>query len=121
MKELFSIGPLHVYFFGLMVALGIIGAVSFADWQAKKRGINDDIMFNLSVIGVIAGIVGARLFYILFYDPSFYFSHPINIFKITEGGLSIHGYDSYIFKEYFFNPSHNCFSYSFLQDSGVNL
>ncbi|MFT5876107.1 MAG: phosphatidylglycerol:prolipoprotein diacylglycerol transferase [Clostridium sp.] len=46
MRELFSIGPLHVYFFGLMVAFGIIGAVSFAEWQAKKRGIKDDIMFN---------------------------------------------------------------------------
>jgi len=91
MKELFSIGPLHVYFFGLMIAFGIIGAVSFAEWQAKKRGIKDDIMFNLSVIGVIFGIVGARLFYILFYDPSFYYSHPMDIFKITEGGLSIHG------------------------------
>jgi phosphatidylglycerol:prolipoprotein diacylglycerol transferase len=91
MKELFSIGPLHVYFFGLMVAISIIAAVSFAEWQAKKRGIKDDIMFNLSVIGVIAGIVGARLFYILFYDLSFYYSHPMDIFKITEGGLSIHG------------------------------
>ncbi|MCB2294721.1 prolipoprotein diacylglyceryl transferase [Clostridium algoriphilum] len=91
MKELFSIGPLHVYFFGLMVAIGIITAVFFAEWQAKKREIKDDIMFNLSVIGIIAGIVGARLFYILFYDPAFYFSHPMDIFKITEGGLSIHG------------------------------
>jgi phosphatidylglycerol:prolipoprotein diacylglycerol transferase len=91
MKELFSIGPFHVYFFGLMVAISIISAVSFAEWQAKKRGIKDDIMFNLAIIGVIAGVVGARLFYILFYNPFFYFSHPMEIFKITEGGLSIHG------------------------------
>jgi len=35
--------------------------------------------------------IGARLFYILFYNPSFYISHPTEIFKITEGGLSIHG------------------------------
>jgi phosphatidylglycerol:prolipoprotein diacylglycerol transferase len=91
MKELFSIGPFHVYFFGLMIAISIISAVSFAEWQAKKRGIKDEIMFNLAIIGVIAGVVGARLFYILFYNPSFYFSHPMDIFKITEGGLSIHG------------------------------
>lgn len=91
MKELFSIGPFHVYFFGLMIAISIISAVVFAEWQAKKRGIKDDIMFNLAIIGVIAGVVGARFFYILFYNPSFYFSHPMDIFKITEGGLSIHG------------------------------
>ena len=91
MKELFSIGPFHVYFFGLMIAISIISAVFFASLLAKKRGIKDDIMFNLAIIGVIAGVVGARVFYILFYNPSFYFSHPIEIFKITEGGLSIHG------------------------------
>lgn len=91
MKELFSIGPFHVYFFGLMIAISIITAVFFAEWQASKKGIKEDIMFNLAIVGVIGGIVGARLFYILFYNPSFYFSHPMDIFKITEGGLSIHG------------------------------
>ena len=91
MKELFSVGPFHVYFFGLMVAISIILSALFAEWQAKKRGIKDDIMFNLVIIGVIGGIFGARLFYILFYNPSFYFSHPMEILKITEGGLSIHG------------------------------
>ena len=91
MKELFSFGPFHVYFFGLMVAIAIIAATLFAEWQAKKRGIKDDIIFNLVIIGVIAGVVGARLFYILFYNPSFYFSHPMEILKISEGGLSIHG------------------------------
>ncbi|MBU3160831.1 prolipoprotein diacylglyceryl transferase [Clostridium frigoris] len=91
MKELFSVGPFHVYFFGLMVAIAIISATFFAEWQAKKRGIKDDIMFNLVIVGVIAGVVGARLFYILFYNPSFYFSHPMEILKINEGGLSIHG------------------------------
>ena len=91
MKELFSIGPFHVYFFGLMIAISIISAEVFAEWQAKKRGIKDDIILNLAIIGVIGGIVGARLFYIVFYNPSFYFTHPLDIFKITEGGLSIHG------------------------------
>lgn len=91
MKELFSIGPFHVYFFGLMIAISIITAVFFAQWLSSKKGIKDDIMFNLAIIGVIGGIVGARVFYILFYNPSFYFSNPMEIFKITEGGLSIHG------------------------------
>lgn len=91
MKELFSIGPFHVYFFGVMIAISIISAECFAEWQAKKRGIKDDIILNLAIIGVIGGLVGARLFYIVFYNPLFYFTHPMDIFKITEGGLSIHG------------------------------
>lgn len=59
--------------------------------REKKRGINEDIIFNLIMIVLISGVLGARLFYILFYNPSFYFSNPGEIIKIDEGGLSIHG------------------------------
>lgn len=91
MKELFSFGPIHIYFFGLMIAIAAIAGSAFAIKQGEKRGINEDIMFNLIIIVVISGVLGARLFYILFYDPSFYFSNPEEIIKINEGGLSIHG------------------------------
>jgi phosphatidylglycerol:prolipoprotein diacylglycerol transferase len=91
MKELFSFGPIHIYFFGLMIAIAVIIGGGFAIKQGEKRGINEDIMFNLILIVVISGVLGARLFYILFYDPLFYFSNPGEIIRINEGGLSIHG------------------------------
>ncbi len=91
MKELFSIGPIHIYFFGLMIAIAAISGGAFSIKQGEKRGVNEDIIFNLIIIVVISGVLGARLFYILFYDPSFYFSNPGEIIKINEGGLSIHG------------------------------
>ncbi|MBL4935593.1 prolipoprotein diacylglyceryl transferase [Clostridium sp. YIM B02515] len=91
MKELISFGPVHIYFFGLMIAIGIISASIFAVKQAEKRGVSEDSMLNLIIIVVIAGVVGARLFYILFYNPAFYYNNPSEILKIDEGGLSIHG------------------------------
>jgi phosphatidylglycerol:prolipoprotein diacylglycerol transferase len=91
MKEIFSFGPIHIYFFGLMVVLGIIAASIFAIKQAEKRGIIEDTILNVIIISVISGVVGARLFYILFYNPTYYISNPSEIFKIYEGGLSIHG------------------------------
>lgn len=91
MKELISFGPIHIYFFGVMIALGIIAGSIFAIKQAEKRGINEDTMLNLIMIVVVSGVIGARLFYILFYNPSYYFSNPSEIIKIDEGGLSIHG------------------------------
>ena len=91
MKELISFGPIHTYFFGVMIALGIIAGSIFAIKQAEKRGINEDTMLNLIMIVVVSGVIGARLFYILFYNPSYYFSNPSEIIKIDEGGLSIHG------------------------------
>jgi len=91
LKEIISIGPIHIYFFGLMIAIGMITGSFFAIKQANKRGISEDTILNVIIIVIISGIVGARLFYILFYNPSFYFSNPSEIIKINEGGLSIHG------------------------------
>jgi phosphatidylglycerol---prolipoprotein diacylglyceryl transferase len=91
MKELFSLGPIHIYFFGLMIALGIIAALLFAERQGKIRGIDEDTIYNITILVVISGVIGARLFYVLFYNPSYYFRNPKELFQISEGGLSIHG------------------------------
>ena len=91
MKEIISIGPIHIYFFGMMIAIGMVIAGAFAIKQAEKRGINEDTILNVILLVVTSGIIGARLFYILFYNPAFYFNNPSQIFKIYEGGLSIHG------------------------------
>lgn len=50
MKELFSIGPIHIYIFGLMIAVAAIAGGAFAIKQGEKRGINEDTMFNLITI-----------------------------------------------------------------------
>lgn len=47
-----------------------------------------DSLLNYVLVGVI---VGGRLGYVLFYNTSFYFSHPLDIFKIWQGGMSFHG------------------------------
>lgn len=46
MKELFSFGPIHIYFFGLMIAIAAITGGAFAIKQGEKRGINEDIKVN---------------------------------------------------------------------------
>lgn len=91
MKVLFSIGPIHVYFFGLMIALGIIAGIWFAMKIAKKRHISEDTILNFAITVVVSGVIGARLFYILFYNPWYYLSHLSEILRINEGGMSIHG------------------------------
>lgn len=91
MKELISFGFIHIYFFGLMIALGIITSTWFAVKTAKKRHISEDAMLNLVITIVIAGVIGGRLFYILFYNPAYYLEHPSEILHINEGGMSIHG------------------------------
>ncbi|MBP3543547.1 MAG: prolipoprotein diacylglyceryl transferase [Lachnospiraceae bacterium] len=62
-NELFSIGPITIYGFGLMIALGVLAAYWNTERLAKKGGLNSDPVFNILIIGVGFGILGAKLLY----------------------------------------------------------
>lgn len=91
MKILFHIFGLPVHFFGVMIALGILAGIIVAYLEAKRKKLDTDRISDLALYGIISAVIGARLFYILFYDFSYYLNNPIDIIKINEGGLSIHG------------------------------
>ncbi|PFH28477.1 prolipoprotein diacylglyceryl transferase [Burkholderia sp. JKS000303] len=90
------LGPLAVRWYGLMYLVGFIAAivvgrirlklphVAAQGWTAKDI---DDMMFY----GVLGTVLGGRLGYVLFYKADFYFAHPLDIFKVWEGGMSFHG------------------------------
>jgi phosphatidylglycerol:prolipoprotein diacylglycerol transferase len=80
-----------VYTFGASIAVGALTAFWLADREAKRVGMDADQVSTLSLILLIAGLLGARIFFVMFYDPTYYWQHPLDIFKIYEGGLSIHG------------------------------
>jgi phosphatidylglycerol:prolipoprotein diacylglycerol transferase len=56
----------------------------------KKQGIEPDLIHNLFVLVILGAIIGSRIAYI-FHSPAYYFSNPIEILKIWQGGLTIHG------------------------------
>ncbi|RDU96604.1 prolipoprotein diacylglyceryl transferase [Trinickia dinghuensis] len=90
------LGPLAVRWYGLMYLVGFMLAVFIArmrlrfphvaaqGWTAKDI---DDILFY----GVLGTILGGRLGYVLFYKADYYFAHPLDIFKVWQGGMSFHG------------------------------
>ncbi|WP_394237599.1 prolipoprotein diacylglyceryl transferase [Niallia oryzisoli] len=88
---MFSIGPLTFYFFGLMIAIGSLVGLYIFTREAKRQGLDHKVLMDIAIYSLIGGIVGARIIYILVYNPSYYFSNPLKIFSIHEGGLSIHG------------------------------
>ncbi|MDG0025875.1 prolipoprotein diacylglyceryl transferase [Trinickia sp. Y13] len=89
-------GPLAVRWYGLMYLVGFILAVVIArlrlrlphvaaqGWTARDI---DDILFY----GVLGTILGGRLGYVLFYKADYYLAHPLDIFKVWQGGMSFHG------------------------------
>jgi phosphatidylglycerol:prolipoprotein diacylglycerol transferase len=92
------IGPLAVRWYGLAYLVGLVLGWRYTIWLARQPRFNppgsrptpadlDDFLF-----WAFAGVLlGGRLGIILFYQPSFYFSHPLDMFEIWQGGMSFHG------------------------------
>ncbi|MBE0643720.1 MAG: prolipoprotein diacylglyceryl transferase [Bacteroidetes bacterium] len=89
--ELFSIGALHIRWYGLLFSLAFLSSFSVMVWIFRKEHKGDDLLNKLFLYVFIGVVAGARLGHCLFYSPEFYLTHPIEILKIWEGGLASHG------------------------------
>lgn len=87
---LISFGPITIYWYGLLIVLGIISALILILSLAKRFNIDSEYIWDLSFYLVLFGIIGARV-YEIFLEFPYYVSHPNQIIKIWEGGLAIHG------------------------------
>ncbi len=88
-----KLGPLALRWYGLMYALSFILAYFLIQATAirKKVTITKEEVSDLLFYGAMGIILGGRLGYVLFYHPSFYFTHPAKLFAVWEGGMSFHG------------------------------
>lgn len=97
MPEGFSIGPLTVRFYGIILMSGAVAGAFLATREAKRRGYNPDIVWDLFIYLLIGGIIGARVWHILTPSPStgvttaWYLSHPLDALAVWKGGLGIPG------------------------------
>lgn len=64
-NELFAIGPIVVYGYGLMIAIGILAAYFVGEYRAKRKGLDADHIFNFVIWCVIGGFLGSKLLYSL--------------------------------------------------------
>jgi phosphatidylglycerol:prolipoprotein diacylglycerol transferase len=89
---LFSLGPFHLYSFGLMVALGVLLSLYGMLRRAKHDGFPPDPndVYDLVFVTVLVGFLGARLFYV-FQNFDWYLQHPLRIFAFWEGGIVFYG------------------------------
>ncbi len=84
----FEIGPFTIHLYGVMLALGALAAIYDAYIVAKRRGENPDHLFNMALIVIPLGIIGARLYHVI--DQwSYYSANPSKI--IGGAGLGIFG------------------------------
>jgi len=87
---LISLGPISIYWYGVFIVLGIIGALLITFKLTKYYKISRDTVFDLTFWLIIGGISGARI-YDIFLELPYYIHHPLQTLKIWQGGLAIHG------------------------------
>lgn len=99
-NEILTIGPVTLHGYGLMIGIGVAVALFVGDYRAKKRGLNGDLIYGLTVTTVVLGFIAARILFILtewqnfIKDPvSFITGNGFVVFGGIIGGvLTIYGY-----------------------------
>jgi len=85
------LGPITIQVWGLLVALGIMAGALVSERFAKKRGISSRFFWDMVFWMLIGAFVGARLFFVAAYTPAHFFSHPLEVFALWQGGWSMMG------------------------------
>jgi len=94
------LGPLYIHYYGLLLVAGAFCGGYLASLEARRRGLNPDIVWDAMIYALVAGIIGARLWHIFTPPPSmvaqgittqYYLTHPLEAINTTKGGLGIPG------------------------------
>ena len=88
--EFLTIGPVSISLYGLIIGTAMIIAFFWCYSECRYYNVNRDHFIDLFIITIVVGILGARIYYVIFaFD--YYKDNPLSIFKIWEGGLAIYG------------------------------
>jgi phosphatidylglycerol:prolipoprotein diacylglycerol transferase len=85
-----AFGPIKIYWYGLFIVLGTVAALTVAMKLAQKQKFPTDKLFDLAFWLILFGIIGARIYHI-FLEWPYYSKFPLDMIKIWQGGLAIHG------------------------------
>lgn len=90
MRNHITVFGIDITFYGLIIGTGFVLALLLAERLAKSKGQDSEIYWDFFIWLVISGVLGARLYYVLF-EWNYYAEHPEKILNIREGGLAIYG------------------------------
>lgn len=85
-----TIGGFTIAFYGIIIALGMVGGLLLARWQAKRTGQDPEVYMDFAIWGIIFAIIGARLYYVAF-SWDMYKDNLWQIFNTRGGGMAIYG------------------------------
>ncbi|HYA88117.1 MAG TPA: prolipoprotein diacylglyceryl transferase [Nitrospirota bacterium] len=85
-----TIGPIPIRLYGLMIGLGFLIGLVLAARQAHKEGVNPDRVMDLGVYLLLTAIVGSRILFVLT-NPGLFAANPLDAFALWKGGLVFYG------------------------------
>jgi phosphatidylglycerol:prolipoprotein diacylglycerol transferase len=88
---LFNLGHFELRSYGVVVALSFLLAVWVSTREAKRKGLDPALIQDFAFYAFLGGIVGARLYFVLFSDPAYFLQRPWEILAIWRGGIGIIG------------------------------
>ena len=90
LQNIIRIGNFTIAYYGIIISIAMLIAFTIVAHFAKKKGINEDIFYDVFIIIIILGIIGARAYYVIF-KWDYYQIRPHEILDIRAGGLAVFG------------------------------
>lgn len=95
----FSFGPLSVKWYGLAYMAGLLLGWLYVKrlianaglWRGGRAPLTDGMIDDLLLLVTLGVVIGGRLGHVLFYEPQYYLSRPLEILKVWQGGMAFHG------------------------------
>lgn len=87
----FEIFGMQVRWYAIMLCLGIMSGFALFIKRGKKAGLDENKLYDIFLVMIPLAVIGARLYFVAFYDLNYYLSNPQEIFAIWKGGMAIHG------------------------------
>lgn len=87
-NDILTIGSITIHGYGLMIAIGVVVALVVGDYRAKKKGLNGDLIYGLTIVTVLLGFLAARILFIITEWEGF-LKNPMNY--ITGSGFVVFG------------------------------
>ena len=99
-----SIGPISIQWYAIVILTGAVIAYLLGQYRFKQLGYDKEILSDYFFALLFIGIIGARIWYVIFSFNDFYANNPIEIFAVWHGGLAIQGgiFTGLIYSYYFF-------------------
>ena len=86
----FSIGSFNIYWYGILIATGLLLAVLYAYFNAHRYDVDASKLMVCVIVGIITAIIGARAYYVAF-RWDYFSAHPAEIIDIRDGGIAVYG------------------------------